>query len=112
MLTSYSIVHLGRAEPHTVLACLGLGAYRALLSRDLPFELARINVRLSSYSPLTPLKDLKSNLVEKFVAVRGNVVRVGPVRYSVKRGCVTFTTPSSLPRFSFLLSSFDHCLAN
>jgi DNA helicase MCM8 len=69
-----------RAEPHTVLACLGLATYRALRAMEVPFELSKINVRLDRYSPLTALKDLKSNLVEKFVSIRGNVVRVGPVR--------------------------------
>jgi hypothetical protein len=43
---------------------------QTLLSLDLPFEFGRVNVRLDRYAPLTPLKDLKSNLVEKFVAVR------------------------------------------
>ena len=58
-----------RAEPHTVLACLGLATYRALLIQDLPFEFGKINVRLNRYAPLTPLKELKSNLVEKYVTL-------------------------------------------
>jgi hypothetical protein len=54
-------------DPHT----REHASMQTLLSLDLPFEFGRVNVRLDRYSPLTPLKDLKSNLVEKFVAVCG-----------------------------------------
>ncbi len=52
-----------KSEPHTVLACLGLAVYETVLARDPPFELQKVHVRLQQFTPLTPLKSLKSNLV-------------------------------------------------
>jgi DNA helicase MCM8 len=63
-----------------VLACIGLAIYETVRLRDPSFELQKINVRLQNVTPLTPLKELKSNLVEKFIGVKGNVVRVTSVR--------------------------------
>ena len=49
--------------------------------------LPRISVCLSNYEPLTPLKDLKANLMGKFIGVRGTVVRVSSIKPSVMQGC-------------------------
>ena len=42
--------------------------------------LRKITVRIRDVTPLTPMKDLKSNHVSNFCSIRGNVVRVGAVR--------------------------------
>jgi hypothetical protein len=36
---------------------------QTLLSMELPFEFAKVHIRFDGYTPLTPIKDLKSNLV-------------------------------------------------
>ena len=69
-----------RSEPHTVLACLDISMHKCLITLYPDFPLDRIHVRLFNYEPETPMKTIKSNLVEKFVSISGNVVRVGSVR--------------------------------
>jgi len=45
----------------------------------------RISPRFVHFRPITPIRQLKSNHLGKFVAIRGNVVRVSGVRPLVKR---------------------------
>jgi DNA helicase MCM8 len=46
----------------------------------MPLTTDRVMVRMSNYSPITALKNLKANFVDRFVALRGNVVRISNVR--------------------------------
>lgn len=92
-----------RDRPQVVLASLGLAAHE--VTRPFSFsgrstqtfyfffvfqvvrshahgddEPARIHVMVSNLEPLTALRDLKSTVVNKFVALRGTVVRVSNIR--------------------------------
>jgi DNA helicase MCM8 len=75
-----------KEEPALVLACLSLSCHNALdrvldagPAAAVPLT-SRISVRMTNYKPHTPLRNIKSNFVDKFVAVRGNVVRVSSIR--------------------------------
>lgn len=46
---------------------------------------SRLRVRIQNYSPLTPFKDIKANLVNKLVAVKGTIIRVGGIRSMVMK---------------------------
>jgi len=67
-------------EPITVLSCLEIACHHALVGLKLPFPIGKITVRLAQYKPLTAMRNLKSNFVDKFVALRGNVVRVSNIK--------------------------------
>lgn len=67
-------------EPITVLSCLEIACHHALVGMKLPFPIGKITVRLAQYKPLTAMRNLKSNFVDKFVALRGNVVRVSNIK--------------------------------
>jgi DNA helicase MCM8 len=71
-----------QAEPATVLSSLGMSVHHALLRLLGPkHRLAdKFEVHLEGYEPITPLRCLKANFIDKFVAVRGNVVRVGNIK--------------------------------
>eukprot|EP00466_Bigelowiella_natans_P007098 jgi/Bigna1/45150/e_gw1.113.2.1 len=45
----------------------------------------RLTVRFQNYRPITSLRKLKSNLVDKFIALRGNVVRVSNIKPLVRK---------------------------
>jgi hypothetical protein len=77
-------------EADDVLKCIGLAlcvqkALRLVLGSNLPLPEARITARLQEVGPLTPLRDIKSTVVGKLLAVRGNVIRVSAVRPLVQR---------------------------
>jgi DNA replicative helicase MCM subunit Mcm2 (Cdc46/Mcm family) len=71
-----------RDEPTMVLGCLALAAHTALLARpgEGAAELPKLVVRLTNYRPMTSLRNIKSNMVDKFLCVRGNVVRVSSIK--------------------------------
>lgn len=75
-----------RDEPEELLQCLGMSLC-ALRARLLPPSAPAIKVtpRILNVTPITQLRELKSNFVGKFVSVRGNVVRVSAVRPLVLR---------------------------
>eukprot|EP00043_Microstomoeca_roanoka_P016271 m.165434 g.165434 ORF g.165434 m.165434 type:complete len:862 (+) comp16425_c0_seq1:2650-5235(+) len=50
----------------------------ALLSQ--PLDLPKVDIRLSNFSPVTPLRLLKANCIGKFVAIKGTVVRVSNIK--------------------------------
>jgi DNA helicase MCM8 len=50
----------------------------------LPYADRQIVIRIINF-PVTPLKDVKAGYIDKFVAVRGSVVRVSPIRPIVVR---------------------------
>jgi DNA helicase MCM8 len=74
-----------REEPDGVLKCMGVAL--CILRDDFEPEAParRIIVRIQSVSPLTPLRDIKSASVGKFVSVRGNIIRISAVRPLVLR---------------------------
>ena len=50
----------------------------------LPYRDEQIVLRVMNYRTI-PIRDLKSNYIGKFVSIKGNVVRVGPVRPLIVR---------------------------
>lgn len=86
-LKSFEIVLKSHAA--TTLSCLGLAlcSLRMQIERNdlLAPRLRPIVPRFVNFRPLTPLLRMKSDLIGKFVAVRGNVVRVCGIRPMVKR---------------------------
>jgi DNA helicase MCM8 len=75
------------SEPNTVLSSLALAVHHSILrlqanrgAQRIRVTAPRIHVRLEGYQPLTPMRLLKSNFIDKFVALRGNVVRVGNIK--------------------------------
>ncbi|KAI8926730.1 MCM2/3/5 family-domain-containing protein [Entophlyctis helioformis] len=82
------------SQPETILACMGLAASDVLLKiRRQPGHAHLLGddddddpacdrkiVRIINFPFITPLKDLKSNLMGKFIAIRGTVVRVSSVK--------------------------------
>ncbi|KAI9209157.1 MCM2/3/5 family-domain-containing protein [Polychytrium aggregatum] len=73
-------------QPVQMLSALGLAASEVLgtmLSRIDPTcspHIIKKVVRLSHYEPITPLKELKANLMGRFISIRGTVVRVSSVK--------------------------------
>lgn len=67
-------------EPATVLSCLAIAAHHALLELNVRFSIPKLTVRLMNYTPLTAMRNLKSHFVDKFIALRGNVVRVSAIK--------------------------------
>ena len=68
-------------DPENVLACLELGAH--LAAETLRYDLTkqkRLWVRLQHYPHIKPLRNLKAQFVEHFVAIKGTVVRVGVIK--------------------------------
>lgn len=72
-------------QPATILAVLAVSCHRALLRLRFPVQVHRLVVRLRNYGPTTSLRRLKSNFVDKFIALRGNVVRVSNIKPLVQR---------------------------
>ena len=46
---------------------------------------SRLHVRIQNYGPLTPFKDIKANLVNKLVSVKGTIIRVSGIRSMVMK---------------------------
>eukprot|EP00049_Salpingoeca_infusionum_P023208 m.10918 g.10918 ORF g.10918 m.10918 type:complete len:726 (+) comp5632_c0_seq2:200-2377(+) len=85
-------------EPALVLRAMGLAFYQAWYEtlhtaiqdsdvQHLPFRLPKVDIRLSNFSPLTPLRHLKAGSIGKFVAIKGTVVRVSNIRQLVTTMC-------------------------
>ena len=68
---------------------------RAEVFPDLPPH--KITVRIDNVTPLTPLRLLKANCINKFVSIRGNVIRVSAVRPLVVR--MAFECPKCHEQF-------------
>ncbi|KAH7821450.1 DNA replication licensing factor MCM8 [Monocercomonoides exilis] len=66
-----------------VLRQMRLAAHQVLFRYSgipmLPYSDEPVLLRIFNYRP-TPLRDVKSNFINKFVSIKGTVVRVGPVR--------------------------------
>lgn len=87
-----SAANVLRNNPLETIASIGLAACRAAETlapndahlshwRQVAVSLStRIIPRISNFSPPTSLRNLRSSSVGKFVAVRGTVVRVSPIR--------------------------------
>jgi DNA helicase MCM8 len=71
-----------------ILPSMRLAAHQVIFRESkligLPYADRQIVIRILNF-PVTPLKDVKSNYIDKFVAVRGSVVRVSPIRPIVAR---------------------------
>eukprot|EP00808_Paulinella_micropora_P017463 g80983.t1 len=68
-------------DPHNVLACIELGIHMA--ASALGYDLSnnrRLWLRLQNYPHVKLLRNLKSHMVDHFVAIRGTVVRVGVIK--------------------------------
>ncbi len=60
------------------------GLLQALKVRGVNLGFDRVTIRMRNYSPITAFRGLKSNVVDKMVAIRGNVVRVSGIKPLVK----------------------------
>jgi len=69
-----------KEHPMLVLPCLAISVHQTLTRMDVTFSIPKIHVRMNNYKPLMSLKNLKSSLVDKFISIRGNVVRVTGMR--------------------------------
>ncbi|ORY50759.1 MCM-domain-containing protein [Rhizoclosmatium globosum] len=70
-----------KIEPTSIIAALGLAFSNALI-QEYGNNLDRIKrqVRVIGYDQITPLKDLKANLMGRFISVRGTIVRVSSIK--------------------------------
>eukprot|EP01083_Nonionella_stella_P120737 362060_1 len=78
-------------QPSVLLPCLGIAVHQVLLADRVPYEISKIHVRITRFEPLTPLRQIKANFVEKFVSIRGNVIRTSSVRPLITG--MTFSCP-------------------
>ncbi|KAL2919843.1 hypothetical protein HK105_200760 [Polyrhizophydium stewartii] len=74
-----------KSHPGALLGCLGMAATLVAMThlrQDDYFDPVydRKIVRIVGHPVVTPLKDLKSNLMGKFISIRGTVVRVSSVK--------------------------------
>ncbi|KAI9344938.1 DNA replication licensing factor MCM8 [Obelidium mucronatum] len=92
-----------KLEPAAVLASLGLAFSNALIT-EYGTTVARVkrHVRILGYDQITPLKDLKANLMGRFISVRGTIVRVSsikPVITQISFQCNNCTSSQVLEQF-------------
>ena len=77
-------VELLRKTPDIMIRSLSLAIYHVLSSEESSTQpthaIPLVIARLSKFSPVTPLKDLRANLYGKFVTVQGTVVRVSDIK--------------------------------
>eukprot|EP00116_Pleurobrachia_bachei_P001875 sb/3462137/ len=70
--------------PDITIRTMSLAVYHCLVQLEVGSQamqnLPLLIVRLSDFSPITPLKELRANLYGKFVTVHGTVVRVSDIR--------------------------------
>lgn len=70
-----------RDESATVVRCLGLGLCAIRATKLPPYTPpAMLVVRIQSVKPIRPIREIKADVIDRFVAVRGNVVRVSAIR--------------------------------
>eukprot|EP00954_Amorphochlora_amoebiformis_P004830 379592-Amorphochlora_amoeboformis.AAC.2 len=76
-------------QPSQIISIMSISCHRALnvlrSSNPASPDVDKITVRFKNYGPITSLGDLKSNLVDKFIALRCNVVRVSNIKPLVRR---------------------------
>ncbi|XP_063933118.1 DNA helicase MCM8-like [Zophobas morio] len=72
-----------RDHPALIIPSLGLALYELESTKQVNFP--HINLRLVGYEPLTKFRDLKSNMIGKFISLKGTVVRIGSVRPLVQK---------------------------
>ncbi|KAI8840963.1 DNA replication licensing factor MCM8 [Chytriomyces cf. hyalinus JEL632] len=92
-----------RLQPIETLAALALAFSDALIAEfgDAVARTKRL-VRISSYDQVTPLKDLKANLMGRFISIRGTIVRVSsikPVVTQISFICSTCSQTQVLEQF-------------
>ena len=77
-------MELLRTTPDVTIRSLSLAIYHVLSCAETGTQaihkLPLVIARLSNFTPISPLKDLRANLFGRFVAVQGTVVRVSDVR--------------------------------
>ncbi|KAJ3096603.1 DNA replication licensing factor mcm8, partial [Physocladia obscura] len=85
-----------KLDPESVLASLGLAFSNALIEKfgDVVKRLKR-HVRILGHDQITPLKDLKSNLMGRFITIRGTIVRVSSIKPIVTRISFSCTSCSA-----------------
>ncbi|EDQ88139.1 uncharacterized protein MONBRDRAFT_9453 [Monosiga brevicollis MX1] len=86
-----------REDAPLIMRCIGLAFWQAYATArnaqreqiDLVphWNWPCIDVRVSRFGPITPLRKLKSNVIGKFVGIKGTVVRVGSVKPLPVRLC-------------------------
>lgn len=73
-----------KVEPSTVLSSLAIAVHHAMIQLSeqhvVRFMAERVFIRLEGYVPLTSMRSLKSNYIDRFISLRGNVVRVGNIK--------------------------------
>eukprot|EP00300_Choanocystis_sp_HF-7_P001996 c11573_g1_i1.p1 GENE.c11573_g1_i1~~c11573_g1_i1.p1 ORF type:complete len:607 (+),score=108.72 c11573_g1_i1:26-1822(+) len=76
-------------DPLVVVGCIGVALYSAFRDRHqsvqpgqypIPFRDRKICPRIINFHPQIPLREIKSNMICKFVSVKGNVIRVSGLR--------------------------------
>ncbi|KAJ3209863.1 DNA replication licensing factor mcm8 [Entophlyctis luteolus] len=78
-------------DPESTLGCLGLAFANALIDAHGVDNVKRFRrqVRIVDYDEITPLKDLKANLMGRFITIRGTIVRVSAIKPVVTQ--ISFT---------------------
>ncbi|KAN0025797.1 hypothetical protein ACTFIU_000060 [Dictyostelium citrinum] len=71
-----------RDDSEMVINCLGVVIYQVLYENvsESQRPKKKINIRIFHFEPLLQLKKLKANLIDKFVSLKGTVIRVGNVK--------------------------------
>ncbi|KYQ93477.1 MCM family protein [Tieghemostelium lacteum] len=69
-------------EPEIVLDCIGVCMYEIIYRKLNQSKHLRkkIKIRLFNFEPILPLRKLRSNLIGKYVSIKGTVIRVGNVK--------------------------------
>eukprot|EP00002_Diphylleia_rotans_P024947 TRINITY_DN4927_c0_g1_i6.p1 TRINITY_DN4927_c0_g1~~TRINITY_DN4927_c0_g1_i6.p1 ORF type:complete len:712 (-),score=116.81 TRINITY_DN4927_c0_g1_i6:41-2176(-) len=67
------------ANPMEALDCICIG-YLQKTGLVKPFDKKKIHARLYNHEPITPLKNLKSNNIGKFISIKGTVIRVSIIK--------------------------------
>lgn len=77
--------NLLKNQPEDLLGCLGLALSEVVYGNELNYTVKGIKpwpklyVRIMNYEPLTSLKSVKVNFMNKFVTIRGTVVRISSI---------------------------------
>jgi DNA helicase MCM8 len=77
--------NLLKNQPEDLLNCLGLALSEVIYGNELNYTIKGIKpwpklyVRIQNYEPITSLKNIKANYMNKFVTIKGTVVRISSV---------------------------------
>ncbi|KAK5581664.1 hypothetical protein RB653_001701 [Dictyostelium firmibasis] len=107
-----------RDDSEMVINCLGVVLYQVLYENvsESQRPKRKINIRIFHFEPLLQLRKLKANLIDKFVSLKGTVIRVGNVKPLVTQMqfiCVKCSTRTPTQYFTEGKVTFpSNCLGN